>query len=96
MNDDRAAVKRANFIRLAERRTNTVLEKIRILSNCANTNAYDYSDEDVNAIFSAINEELDTARAKFATTRRREFSLGAERPSPGAAKGVINNERITK
>jgi len=92
MESDRVARKRANFVRLAERRTNAVLQKIRILSNCANTNAYEYSDRDVNTIFSAIEEELESARAKFATTRRREFRLAAERaqPVPDPPKGVVD------
>ncbi len=90
MESDRAAMKRANFIRLAERRTNAVIQKLRILSNCANTNAYEYSDRDVNAIFSAIEEELETARAKFATSRRREFRLNAEGQQPAPAKGVVD------
>ena len=72
--------KRDRFIRLAERRTNTVIKRIRILSNCSNANAYEYGDEDVDEIFGAIEEELKRARAKFKTSRPREFKL-KRRPS---------------
>ena len=59
--------KRDKFVRLAETRTNTVLDKIRILGNCANPYAYEYADSDVREIFSAIENELKIARAQFRT-----------------------------
>ena len=68
--------KRDTFIRLAEKRTNAVIERIRILSNCANPYAYEYSDDDVKKMFIAIEEELKLAKAKFAiSTRKRNFKL---------------------
>jgi len=67
--------KRDAFLRLAEKRTNTVLGKIRVLSNCANPYAYEYTEEDVRRIFSAIEQELKAARAKFQDQRKREFKL---------------------
>ncbi len=60
--------KREKFVRLAETRTNTVLDKIRILGNCANPYAYEYADSDVREIFSAIENELKIARAQFRTS----------------------------
>jgi hypothetical protein len=67
--------KRQAFLRLAEKRTNAVLERIRVLSNCANPYAYEYGDEDVQSIFRAIDQELRLARAKFQNHRKREFKL---------------------
>lgn len=67
--------KRDAFLRLATKRTNTVLEKIRILSNCANPYAYEYSNEDVRRMFNAIEQELKLAKAKFTNRRTREFKL---------------------
>lgn len=82
---DRAAVlggatkssesKRDAFLRLAEKRTNAVLERIRILANCANPYAYEYTEEDVRKVFGAIERELKLARAKFERNRTREFRL---------------------
>jgi hypothetical protein len=69
------AAKREAFLRLAEKRTNTVIEKIRVLSNCANPNAYDYTEEDLRKIFSAIEEELRLTKALFQANRKREFKL---------------------
>lgn len=67
--------KRDAFLRLAERRTNAVLERIRVLSNCANPYAYEYGDEDVRKIFAAIEKELKVARVKFDQSRRSKFKL---------------------
>ncbi len=67
--------KRDTFLRLAERRTNAILEKIRILSNCANPYAYEYTDDDVKKIFSAIEHELRLARTKFHQSRKSSFKL---------------------
>lgn len=67
--------KREAFLRLATRRTNVVLEKLRVLSNCANPYAYEYSEEDVRKMFAAIEQELKVAKAKFNHQRRREFKL---------------------
>lgn len=68
--------KRDAFLRLAERRTNAVLERVRVLSNCANPYAYEYSEEDVKKIFGAIEQELKVARIKFQQSRKTSFSLG--------------------
>ena len=58
------------FKRLAEKRTNAVLDRIRILSNCSNPYAYEYSEEDVRLVFAAIDQELRLAKAKFANNHR--------------------------
>ncbi len=63
------------FLRLAQRRTQSVLERIRILSNCANPYVYDYNEDEVQKIFDAIDEELTVAKAKFQKHRKREFKL---------------------
>ena len=68
--------KREKFQRLAEIRTNAVLEKIRVLANCANTATYEYEESDVRAIFNAIEAELKLARSQFRSaisTKKFEF-----------------------
>ena len=57
--------KTERFKRLAATRTNEILNKLRILSNCANRSAYDYSEEDINKIFTAIEKAAQVARSKF-------------------------------
>lgn len=67
--------KRDAFKKLAEKRTNAVLEKIRILGNLANRRAYDYSESDIRKMFAAIDEELRSVKASFRATERRQFRL---------------------
>jgi len=64
------------FKRLATARTNAVLEKLRVLGNCSNASTYEYSAQEVEKIFFAIDKELKKTRAKFeANTEKRTFRL---------------------
>ena len=69
--------RREAFIRLGEKRTNAVIERIRILAHCSNPYYYEYSEEDVRRIFSAIEEELKLAKGKFNQSKsgKEEFKL---------------------
>ena len=60
--------RRAQFVRIAEARTNKIINMIRLLGNCSNTSNYEYSDADVNQIFSAIENELKECKRKFQNT----------------------------
>jgi hypothetical protein len=68
--------KRDAFKRLAEKRTNAVLDRVRVLGNLSNPYAYEYSEDDIRLIFGAIEQELRSTRAKFQNVKRREFKLG--------------------
>lgn len=57
--------KNDRFVRIAEARTNKIIDMIRLLGNCSNKASYDYSKEDVKKIFTAIENELKIAKAKF-------------------------------
>jgi len=63
------------FKRVAEARTNAVLDKVRILGNLSNRQMYSYSEEDINKIFSAINKQLREVRAKFNSQKQEKFKL---------------------
>jgi hypothetical protein len=69
--------KRETFTNLAEKRTNMILERIRILGNLSNRSAYEFSDDDVRKIFSAIEHELKITKAKFQTAGagKQQFRL---------------------
>ncbi len=67
--------RKEKFIRLATYRTNLVLEKLRILGNLSNKTNYDYTDEDVNKIFAAVDSQLRITKARFAGKRKKEFKL---------------------
>lgn len=66
--------KNDKFRRIATKRTNEILDKIRVLSNCSNRTSYDYDQEDVRKIFGAIESQLKITKAKF-TERNDEFKL---------------------
>lgn len=57
--------KKERFKRLAEKRTNSVLKRLDVLGNCANRSAYDYSQEEVNKIFSEIDKRVKDTKSKF-------------------------------
>lgn len=63
------------FKRLASKRTNDILEKIRILGNCYNKSSYEYTEEEVNKIFSEIDKQLKLTKAKFLAGKRERFKL---------------------
>lgn len=66
--------KKERFRRIAEKRTNVIIDTIRLLGNCSNKNNYDYSDEQVKQIFSAIDSELKSAKMKF-EKKESKFTL---------------------
>lgn len=70
--------KREAFSRLAEKRTNAILDRIRTLGNLSNPYAYSYSDEDIRKIFGAIDQELKVTRLKFQNHKKRVFKLDSE------------------
>jgi hypothetical protein len=70
--------RRDRFVEIASRRTRQVIKHIRLLGNCANRSAYEYSDSDVAKIFDTIERELHDIRTRFKPGNRRkevEFSI---------------------
>jgi len=67
--------KQEAFRRLATKRTNAVLERIRVLGHCANPQLYEYSEEDVKKIFRAIEKELKIVKTRFQNSSTPEFRL---------------------
>ena len=67
--------KKERFKRLAQQRTNIVLKKLKILGNCSNRSAYEYTEDEINKIFVAIDRQVKDVKAKFHFTKAREFKL---------------------
>ena len=63
------------FKRLAAKRTNDILEKIRILGNCSNKSSYEYTEEEINKIFTEVDKQLKLTKAKFLGGKRERFRL---------------------
>lgn len=57
--------KRNNFKRIAELRTNKIISGIVSLGNLSNRSYYEYTPEQIEIVFSAIQHELDIQKEKF-------------------------------
>ncbi len=68
--------KHTNFRRLAQARTDRVLEELRKLANLSSPN-YEFEDAEVEKIFTAIDEGVEEARGRFrrGLTKRSRFRL---------------------
>lgn len=67
--------KRERFKRLAVYRTNEVLRRLKTLGNCSNRSAYEYTEEEINKIFSEIERKIKETKAKFHFPKEKEFKL---------------------
>lgn len=69
--------KRERFVRIAEARTNKIINMLRLLGNCASPGNYEYTDEDIRKIFAALEKETKNAKNKFLGVESKEerFSL---------------------
>ena len=67
--------KRERFRRLATYRTNEILRRLKILGNCSNRSAYDYSEEEINKIFFEIEHRIKEIKARFHFPKGKKFKL---------------------
>lgn len=67
--------KRDRFVRIAEARTNKILEMMRLLGNCSTPTNYDYTKEDVKKIFDALEKELKNTKNKFMGLEEKEVKF---------------------
>lgn len=54
------------FVRIAAARTNRALTEIRKIGNCASRGSYEYSEVEVEQMFSTLESELAAVKAMFA------------------------------
>ena len=80
--------KRNKFMEYAGKRVNNVMHDIQILEPMARSNAYDFTKEDVEEMFNAMQETLNDAKAEFdkkfeekAKSEKKVFSFGAVKTS---------------
>ena len=67
--------KHEKFKRLATKRTNSIINGLRILGNLSNKANYDYSEEEIRKVFSTVESQLKITKAKFAVGTKKEFKL---------------------
>lgn len=73
-----AVDKKANFIRIAEARTNKIIESITLPGNLSNTSYYEYTPDQIEAMFSAIQEELDNQKSGLQIVDPKRKNLDSE------------------
>jgi len=67
---------RDRFKRLATARTNSILQRLKVLGNCSNRHIYEYTEDDIDKIFSEIERKVKETKAKFHYPKQKgEFKL---------------------
>lgn len=91
--------KRNKFIEFAGKRVNNVLHDIQILEPMARSNSYDFTRQDVDEMFNAIEETLNEAREEFykkfeekQRATKKVFSFGSM--SVQQTENIVENEKI--
>lgn len=67
--------KQENFKRIAEQRTNEVLDKIKSMENFTNTSFYDYDFKDIERIYTAILKQLNDTALILRGIKKRGLNL---------------------
>lgn len=57
--------KRERFERVASNRVQKVIDFLTLIGNCANRNNYEYTQADVDLMFTEMNKALKAARDEF-------------------------------
>ena len=64
--------KRQRFEKVATKRVETILKTLDLLGNCSNPYNYEYSKEDVDKIFKAINIKITEIKVSFNSHLNKE------------------------
>lgn len=64
--------KRERFVKIAENRTNKIIDMLRLLANCSNKSNYEYDEDDVKQIFAAIEKEVKSTKNAFLGIETKE------------------------
>ena len=70
--------KSAKFVELANKRVNRAIKDIQLISNLANRQNYEFTDEQAKKIVRALQQEVDQLKHSFSSTEeagRSEFRL---------------------
>ena len=59
------STRRERFENVAARRTQKILEFLDSLANCSNRSNYEFNEDDIKKIFSAIKDRVKTTEAAF-------------------------------
>lgn len=68
--------KRERFTKVASNRVQNVLHYLDLLKNCANKSNYEYTQEDVDKMFSEISKALKDVKAVYANEQNKLNNKG--------------------
>lgn len=68
--------KRERFVELAEARVTKAGQTLRLISNLANHNNYEYDETDVQKITGALDAEMKLLKAKFQSALSKKRDVG--------------------
>ena len=68
--------KRERFTKVASNRVQNVLHYLDLLKNCANKSNYEYTQEDVDKMFSEITKALKDVKAVYANEQNKQNNKG--------------------
>lgn len=63
---------RERFVRIAEARTQKIINMIDLLGNCSNPYNYEYTQKDVDKMYGAIEAALKASKARYSEPKRKE------------------------
>jgi len=69
-------VKRQRFEKVAGNRVQKILDTLTLLQNCSNRNNYEYSESDVEQMFSEISKALKDTRSAYVSELNRASKKG--------------------
>ena len=84
--------KRMKFMEYAGKRVNNVLHDIQILEPMARSNSYDFTKQDIEEMFSAMEETLTEAKEEFYKKFEEKQKATKKVFSFGNSAGVIAEE----
>lgn len=67
--------KRDKFVRLAEKRVNSVIREFYLIGNLSNKSNYDYKKEDIDKIIKTLKKSLSDLESKFTSKSKSDFKL---------------------
>ena len=68
--------KRARFEKVASTRVQKIINLLDLLGNCSNKNNYDFSEKDVDLMFSEINRALKDTKNRFDIALNKKENKG--------------------
>ena len=91
--------KRKKFIEFAGKRVNNVMHDIQILEPMARSNSYDFTKDDVEKMFSAMQDSLNATKAEFekkfeekARAEKKVFSFDTEIAATVEENNIMTEE----